>query len=86
VPPRGNNLVRFCDPKVDAEMNAYVATIDSTKRAALAARFQRDIDRAAPALILYERGFIFAYSKRVHGYHPGGFTNYDEMMNVDVDP
>jgi len=86
VPPRGNNLVRFCDPKVDADMNAYVSTIDPSKRAALAGRFQRDIDRAVPALILYERGFIFAYSKRVHGYHPGGFTNYDEMMNVDVDP
>jgi peptide/nickel transport system substrate-binding protein len=86
VPPRGNNLVRFCDPKVDAEMAAYVAAIDAGKRAALAARFQRDIDRATPALILYERGFIFAYSNRVHGFHPGGFTNYDEMMNVDVDP
>jgi len=86
VPPRGNNLVRFCDPKIDAEMATYVATIDPGKRAALAARFQRDIDRAAPSLILYERGFIFAYSKRVHGYNPGGFTNYDEMMNVDVDP
>jgi peptide/nickel transport system substrate-binding protein len=86
VPPRGNNLVRFCDPKIDAEMATYVATIDPGRRAALAARFQRDIDRAAPALILYERGFIFAYSNRVHGYKPGGFTNYDEMMDVDVDP
>ncbi len=86
APPRGNNLVRFCDPKVDAEMAAYVATIDASKRAALAARFQRDIDREAPALVLYERGFIFAHSKRVHGFHPGGFTDYDEMMNVDVDP
>jgi peptide/nickel transport system substrate-binding protein len=86
VPPRGNNLVRFCDPNVDADMSAYVGTIDERKRAELAARFQRDIDRAAPALILYERGFIFAYSNRVHGFHPGGFTDYDEMMNVDVDP
>ncbi len=86
APPNGNNIVRFCDPKIDAEMAAYEATVDPAKRASLAAQIQRDLDRATPSISLYERAFIYASGRAVRGFHPGGFTAYDDFMNVDVDP
>lgn len=84
APPRGLNVDRFCDRDVDAALRAYTSSLDPNVRAKLAARFQRRIDDAAPTIVLYERGFVYAYSRRLTGLRPGNFTAYDNFMDVDV--
>ncbi len=86
VPPHGFNFDRFCDPRLDESAQAYGRSFDPRERARLAADFQRTLERETPALILYERGFIYAFSHRITGFHPGSFTAFDDFMNVDVTP
>lgn len=86
VPPHGFNFDRFCDPRLDRAAQTYARSFDPRERARLAADVQRTLERETPALVLYERGFIYAFSHRVTGFHPGSFTAFDDFMNVDVTP
>jgi peptide/nickel transport system substrate-binding protein len=84
APPHGFNETRYCRPAIDAEMSAYIATYDPVRRAVIAARIQTQIDRDSPGIILYERGFTYAFRTTVHGFTPNSFAPFDSLAEVDV--
>jgi peptide/nickel transport system substrate-binding protein len=84
APPNGNNLTHYCNRAVDADMSAYQETYDPGKRAALATRFQRQIDEDAPVIVIYARSFPFAYSSRVTNLRPQTFGTFDAIAGADV--
>lgn len=84
APPKGFNDTRYCNRAVDAEMSAYVESYDPKRRALLARRFQRAIDDDAPAIMLYERSFAYAFNAGLTGFSPNAFAPFDDFLNVDI--
>lgn len=76
--PNGGNIVKFCDPALDAKMKQANETADQDKRLALY-REAAVIDNAqVPYLWLYTPGGLWAVNKRLEHFQPlnptgGGF-------------
>lgn len=84
IPPRGFNLARYCNPRVDALNDRYLHSYDPQVQDRMAAEFQRIIDADAPVIMIYERAFLAVYDKRLTGYHPNSFSNWGDPMIVDI--
>ena len=84
--PHGLNATRYCSRAVDAEVQAYNASYDPKRRAELARRFQRRIDDDAPAIVAYERSFVYAFNAGLTGFAPEAFGTFDDFMAVDLQP
>jgi peptide/nickel transport system substrate-binding protein len=84
--PNGLNATRYCNRAVDAELQAYNASYDPKRRAELARRFQRQIDADAPAIVAYQRSFIYAFKSGLTGFAPEAFGTFDDFMAVDIQP
>lgn len=75
--------MRYCNPALDAAMNAYVASYDARKRSHLAKRIQAMIDDDAPAVVLYQRAFVYAAVSAVSGFVPSTFGPFDNVLGLD---
>jgi len=83
VPPRGFNDMRYCNRALDSAMDAYVASYDPRVRARIAKRIQATIDHDAPAIVLYQRSFTYAFASALSGFVPTTFGPFDDALNID---
>lgn len=84
-PPNGFNETHYCNKKVDALNDTYLHSYDRAVQNKAAAEFQRIIDNDAPVIVIYERGFLAVYDKRLTGYHPNSFSNWgSDPMGIDI--
>ena len=84
IPPNGFNVVRYCDPKVDALTAQYEQNFDAAERKRIAAQIQRVIDAEVPAIVLYQRLAVSAYDNRLRNFHPTAFTAYGDPLQLDI--
>lgn len=84
IPPSGFNIVRYCNPKVDALNAQYRQTFEPSLRKELAAEIQRRIDADVPVIALYQRVAVYAYDDRLRGFHPGTFTAFGDPLDLDI--
>ena len=85
IPPNGFNETHYCNAKVDQLNDAYLHSYDRAVQNKSAAEFQRIIDNDAPMIMIYERGFLAVYDKRLTGYHPNSFSNWgSDPMGIDI--
>jgi peptide/nickel transport system substrate-binding protein len=85
IPPNGANETAYCNAKVDALNNQYLHSYDRSVQNKAAAAFQRMVDDDAPWIMMYERGFLAVFDKRLTGYHPNSFSNWGgEPWNIDI--
>jgi peptide/nickel transport system substrate-binding protein len=85
VPPNGFNESHYCVKQVDALNNTYLHSYDLAVENKAAAQFQRIIDNDAPWIMLYERGFLMVYDKRITGLHPNSFSNWGSYpWQIDI--
>ena len=84
IPPNGSNIVRYCNPKVDALNEKYEQTFDPRERKRLAASMQRLIDDDVPVIVTYQRLAVSAFDNRLRGYHPGTFNNWGDPLELDI--
>lgn len=81
--PNGSNLVRFCDPELDAKMVAANATTDAEDRKTLYAEAAKIDNAQVPYLWLYSPGGLWAVNKRLQNFQPmnptgGGFWKAED--------
>lgn len=84
IPPHGQNVVRYCNPKLDALLEQFKGTYDVEEHRKLLAQEVKMIDDDVPTITLYVLDNANAMSKNLTGYHPGAWTAFDDMMNVDI--
>ena len=75
-PPAGFNVVRYCDPKLDALMERLDASYDPAFRKATLASIQRTIADAAPIVTLFFPSDNFVYNADLRNV--GSFANLDD--------
>jgi glutathione transport system substrate-binding protein len=66
-PPVLSNLAWYSSPATDAAIEAGLATVDPTKRAAAYAKVQEQAWKDAPWIFLSVDHSLAAYSKKLHG-------------------
>jgi peptide/nickel transport system substrate-binding protein len=68
------NVMRWCDPQVDAlERRALVAP-SQAERKALYSAIERRVAAAVPIVYLFDPSYIYAYRTALRGFAPNGFN------------
>jgi peptide/nickel transport system substrate-binding protein len=84
IPPNGQDVPHYCNKELDRLLDAVKETYDPAKQAALLAQEMRIIVRDAPTIVLYVLDAGYAHNPKLKGFHPGAFTPFDDMLNVDI--
>jgi peptide/nickel transport system substrate-binding protein len=84
IPPNGQNVLHYCNPKLDAMLERIKRTYDEREQARLLDEEVRTIVNDAPTIVLAILDTGFTYNKNLTGYHPGAFTPFDQMLDVDI--
>lgn len=67
VAPRGYNITRFCDPRLDRLMQLARTTYDVAQRKRAYVAVQKMLSEQLPMALLYRRRMIDAYGPRIGG-------------------
>ncbi|MGD1068342.1 MAG: hypothetical protein ABR975_16145, partial [Vulcanimicrobiaceae bacterium] len=84
IPPRGQNVVRYCNPQVDAAMTKFAALYSPQARKPYDAIVQQHIANDVPEVIMWIGEDIYAFNDDLKNFHPNQVTPFDDMMNVDI--
>jgi ABC-type transport system substrate-binding protein len=83
-PPKGQNVMRFCNKTLDAWFGEFTRTYNVASRRALLKKEVSLIVAEVPTIVLSVPEYGFTYDRGVTGFHPGTQTPFDQMMNVDI--
>ena len=83
-PPAGQNIVHYCNAKVDTAMETFKTLYSFPARQPYANFIQMQLQRDVPTIVLTINDDIFAYNSDLTGFHPNQLSPFDEFMNVDV--
>ena len=84
IPPKGQNVTRLCDARLQALLTKEKAAYDEPDRKRIIAQLDDRIDALVPYFVLYIRDDIHGYNKDLTGWHPNAVSPFDDMMNVDI--
>jgi peptide/nickel transport system substrate-binding protein len=68
------NVMRFCDPAVDALERRALATPAHAERRALYAQIEARVAAAVPIVYLFDPSYVYAYRPRLRGFGPNAFS------------
>ncbi|GAC1652384.1 MAG: peptide ABC transporter substrate-binding protein [Vulcanimicrobiaceae bacterium] len=84
APPNGQNVMHYCNPKVDAAMERFKRSYDPAVRQQYSNFEQEQIARDVPTIVLYVLKDGFSYNRDLTGFSPNQVSPFDDMMNVDI--
>lgn len=84
IPPKGQNDLRYSNPKVDALCDRFDESYDENVRKELASQIMRIVIADVPTIVLRVREDIYAYNDDLVGFNPNAITPFDDFMNVDI--
>jgi peptide/nickel transport system substrate-binding protein len=68
------NIMRWCDPQVDALEARALATPDRKRRIALYAAIAQRVAAAVPIIYLFDPAYVYAYRAELGGFFPNAFS------------
>jgi peptide/nickel transport system substrate-binding protein len=84
VPPTGQNVGSYCDPKVDALLADMHRTYDPERYKSDLGKLLHIVADDVPVIIQSGRENIFGYNKDLKNFNPNNVSIFDDMMNVDI--
>jgi len=84
IPPKGQNITRFCDPQAQVWLDREQLAYAEEKRKAIIAKAMPIIIDDAPFIVLWILEDIHVYNKDLTGWHPNNTTPFDSFMDVDI--
>lgn len=84
IPPNGQNLTHWVNPKACAAMDALYSHYDQAARNPDVAVVVKALAEDAPAPVLFQRFDQYAENKDLKGFTPNSITPFDDFMNVDI--
>jgi peptide/nickel transport system substrate-binding protein len=76
LPPRGFNLTRYCNPRIQAALDADAQTYDPAARRRYSEVVQREVARDVPFVPLWRRRSIAVFPSWLHGIDPSPTSAY----------
>jgi peptide/nickel transport system substrate-binding protein len=84
VPPKGQNVPRYCSRAVDAALARFIATYDYAGQRAAATQIQRRLAEDVPTIVTDAREDVYAYNQDLHGFRPNQVTPFDDLVDADI--
>ncbi|MDB5040157.1 MAG: extracellular solute-binding protein family 5, partial [Candidatus Eremiobacteraeota bacterium] len=84
VPPKGQNIPRYCDREVDAALNRFLTTYVPAEQLAASRFVQERLVRDVPTIVTDVREDLYAYNDDLHGFHPNQVTPFDDLVDADI--
>jgi peptide/nickel transport system substrate-binding protein len=84
VPPKGQNVTRYCDREVDRAMERFLATYAEADQRAASLFIQQRLVRDAPTIVTDAREDVFAYNDDLHDFHPNQVSFFDDLVEADI--
>ena len=84
VPPKGQNMPRWCDLAADRAMHRFAGTYDVAEQRADSRLLQTEIVRDVPTVVLDAREDIYAFNDDLHGFAPNQVTPFDDLVDADI--
>jgi peptide/nickel transport system substrate-binding protein len=84
VPPKGQNVSRFCDPAADRAMTRLLDSYDPKVERAAALSVQEILVRDVATVVIEIRKDTFAYNSDLQNFHPNAITPFDDLRDVDI--
>lgn len=84
IPPKGQNILHFCNKQLDALLEEVKGTYDVGKQRELLAQEVKIIADNVPTIVLDVPQVGYTHSPNLTGFEPGAWTPFDNMMNVDI--
>lgn len=84
IPPNGQNVLHYCNAKLDALFEEIKRTYDERRQAVLLGQAVRIVVADVPTIVLSVLDVGYAHPRSLTGFDPGAFTPFDDMLNVDI--
>jgi peptide/nickel transport system substrate-binding protein len=84
IPPKGQNIPRYCDREVDRQLVRFISTYNPAEQRAASRIAQERIVADVPTIVLDVREDLFAYNDDLRDFHPNQVTPFDDLVNVDI--
>jgi peptide/nickel transport system substrate-binding protein len=84
VPPKGQNVPRYCNREVDRALSRFIDSYDYETQRAASRVVQENLARDVPTIVLDAREDIYAYNQDLHGFHPNQVTPFDDLVDADI--
>ncbi len=84
APPAGQNMMHYCNPKVDAALEHFKRSYNEAQRQRYVSFEQEQIVKDVPTIVLLVLKDGYAYNADLKGFHPNQVSPFDHMMNVDI--
>jgi peptide/nickel transport system substrate-binding protein len=84
IPPNGQNVSHFCNKELDALLEEIKGTYDIDQQRAYLGKAVKIVDDNVATIVLDVPQQGFTHSPNLTGFHPGAWTPFDDMLNVDI--
>jgi peptide/nickel transport system substrate-binding protein len=84
VPPKGQNVPRYCSREFDDAMKRFLLTYDAAPQRAASRIAQEAVVRDVPTIVLDAREDLHAYNDDLHGFAPNQVTAFDDLVDADI--
>jgi len=84
VPPKGQNVPRYCDREADRAMRRYTSSYDPAVQLSAVRFVQERIARDVPIITTDAREDVFAFNDDLHDFNPNQATAFDDLVNADI--
>jgi peptide/nickel transport system substrate-binding protein len=84
VPPKGQNVPRYCDREVDRAMARFLGSYVEADQQAAARFIQERIARDVPLIVTDAREDVFAFNDDLHDFHPNQVSFFDDLVDADI--
>jgi peptide/nickel transport system substrate-binding protein len=84
IPPKGQNVPRYCNRTADAAMRRFIATYDLAEQRAASRVVQEALFGDVPTIVLDAREDVYAFNDDLHDFHPNQVTAFDDLVDADI--
>ena len=84
VPPKGQNMPRYCDPTVDAALRRIHRDLRLGVQRAASRSHPGAIARDVPTIVTDAREDVYAFNDDLRGFHPNQVTAFDDLVDADI--
>ena len=83
-PPNGQNVVHYCNPRVDQLVRTFETNNDEAVQKKALQEIQAILAHDVPTMVLNANEDVFAYNSDLKNFHPNQVSVFDDVMDMDI--
>lgn len=84
IPPNGQNILHWCNPRAEKAMLDFYTHYDQKQRNADDAIVMGELNKDVPTIVLMGTEAVWVYNKDLKNFSPGALSPFDNFMDVDI--